>query len=437
MSRSPSSVRHTRAIQLDRRQRPTSAPLAEALEERLSDLAGPAVFSQLDLFRQMGLRARILTLPVMAAMLISLIWRQLGSVTEAVRVLGREGFLWQGPTSVSQQALSERFRTLPAVLFENVLREVLPEVCRRAEARQRPLDLAVERARAHFEAVVAFDGSTLDALMRKVGLLRGAEQAPLAGRMAALLDVGTRLPHQVWIEADPKAHDQRFWDRALDGLAPGTLVIFDRGLVNHTVFATLTDRKIGFITRLKKGTRFTVERVLHRSDTIRDQIVGLGSGKSECICPMRLVEVLHRGTWYSYLTNVLDPAVLSAKDVARLYRNRWRIEDAFKVVKRLLGLAYFASGSANAVHLQVWMTWVLYAVLMDLADEVAETLQEPLARISIEMVYRGLYHFAQAVHRGEADDPAIYLAENAKSLGILKRKRRPARPKGLTMAASP
>ena len=47
----------------------------------------------------------------MVAFVLSLIWRQVGSVSEAVRVLGEEGLLWVGPLTVSQQAMSERLRT--------------------------------------------------------------------------------------------------------------------------------------------------------------------------------------------------------------------------------------------------------------------------------------------------------------------------------------
>ena len=42
-----------------------------------------------------------------------------------------------------------------------------------------------------------------------------------------------------------------------------------------------------------------------------------------------------------------------------LYRQRWRIEDAYAIVKRLLGLAYFWCGAQNAVELQLWATWLL------------------------------------------------------------------------------
>ena len=105
--------------------------------------------------------------------------------------------------------------------------------------------------------------------------------------------------------------------------------------------------------------------------------------------------------------------MLSAEDVAALYRQRWRIEDAFALVKRLLGLAYFWVGSANGIKTHVWATGLLYAVLVDLTDEVAAHLGQPFAAVSLEMVYRGLYHFTQAFHAGTATDPVAYLAANA------------------------
>ena len=102
-----------------------------------------------------------------------------------------------------------------------------------------------------------------------------------------------------------------------------------------------------------------------------------------------------------------------------LYWQRWRIEDAYSIVKRLLGLAYFWSGAQNAVELRIWATWLLYVVLVDLTDAVAETLNQPFAVISIEMVYRSLYFFTQAHHHGRAEDVVTYLTANAKLLGPL------------------
>ena len=92
-------------------------------------------------------------------------------------------------------------------------------------------------------------------------------------------------------------------------------------------------------------------------------------------------------------------------------------------VKRLLGLSYLWTGGANGIQLQVWATWLLYAVLVDLSDAVTEERSLPLERISLEMVYRGLYFFMGAYQRGEATDPVTYLATQT-DLGIVKRRRK-------------
>jgi len=54
----------------------------------------------------------------------------------------------------------------------------------------------------------------------------------------------------------------------------------------------------------------------------------------------------------------------------------------------------------DGVKLQVWTTWLFYAVLIDLADAVADELAVPFDRISLEMLFRGLYHFHHAYSQG-------------------------------------
>ena len=72
-------------------------------------------------FYDLGLRQRTLTLPVVLALVLSMIWRQIGSVHSAVLLLEREGFLWTGPVRASHQALNQWLRSLPAGLFRQVL----------------------------------------------------------------------------------------------------------------------------------------------------------------------------------------------------------------------------------------------------------------------------------------------------------------------------
>jgi hypothetical protein len=419
-----SSVRHTRAIQRDRSKRPLAAPPDAQISQRLTEIIQPATLAQVTHYHDLGLRERTLNLPVMVALVLSMIWRQISGVNELVRLLRAEGLLWATPQGISQQAVSERLRTLPAELFLRLLLVILPQLQERWQARQRPVPPEIAWAQRHYRQVLIQDGSTLDALLRKVGLLREADTPPLAGRMTALLDLASRLPCQVWYEEDAQAHDQRCWPQLLAALAAGSLVIFDLGYTNFKVFAQLTAAQVTWLTRAKSNLAYEVERDLQRCAAVHEALVWIGPSDARQL--VRLISVLYHGTWYRYLTNELDRERLPAPYAVALYWQRWRIEDAYALVKRLLGLAYFWVGAQNGVALQLWATWLLYAILVDLTDAVAEALNRPLAAISLEMVYRSLYFFTQAYHRGEATDPVAYLAQNADWLGILKRPRPPS-----------
>jgi hypothetical protein len=423
-TKTSSSVRHTRAVQRDRSKRPLAAPPDERISERLTEIVHPATLAQVAYYHDLGLRERVLTLPVMVALVLSMIWRQIEGVSQLVRLLRDEGLLWATTQQVSQQAVSERLRTLPADLFLRLLLAILPQLQARWQVRQRPVPPEIAWAQQQYRHVLVHDGSTLDALLRKVGLLRETEHQPLAGRMTALLDLASRLPRHVWYEEDAQAHDQRFWPQILAQLQAGSLLIFDLGYTNFVIFAHLTAAQVTWLTRAKSNLAYDVERYLQRTAAVHDALVWIGQGHERQV--VRLIPVLYHGTWYRYLTNELDSDRLPAPYTVALYWQRWRIEDAYAIVKRLLGLAYFWVGSQNGVTLQLWATWLLYAILIDLTDAVAEALNQPFAAISLEMVYRNLYFFTQAYHQGEASDPVAYLAQNADWLGILKRQRQRA-----------
>jgi hypothetical protein len=78
----PSSVRHTRAIQRDRSKRPPAAPPDDQVTECLTELIRPATFSTVAFYYDLGLRQRLLTLPIMVALVLTMIWRQVGSVRQ-------------------------------------------------------------------------------------------------------------------------------------------------------------------------------------------------------------------------------------------------------------------------------------------------------------------------------------------------------------------
>jgi len=410
------------------RRRNVPGPDNEAIEAQLTELLTPAINSQQAYYRQLGLRSRILTLPLMVAAVLTMMWRQVPSVHELSRMLAREDLLWCQRVQVRQQSLSERFLVFPAELFERVLKELLPTLVERWQRRQkRVVPPAISAARQHFDQIWAVDGSTLEALFRKLKALEAVPVGQLAGKICTVLDLSTRLPVEVWFSERARAYDTNFIPELLAFVPKKTLLILDRGFYDFKFFAALVQQGAAFITRLKSNAKIEVVKVLTQTDTVKDLIIVLGSGQNDTPrITVRLVEIRFGRVWYRYITSVLDPAILPPFVVADLYRRRWRIEEAFNTIKRLLNLAYLWTGSVNGIQLQVWATWLFYAILVDLGDAVADEVGVPFDRISLEMLYRGLYHFTNAYDKGLATDPVIYFAapEN-QDLGVIKRLRKP------------
>ncbi len=124
---------------------------------------------------------------------------------------------------------------------------------------------------------------------------------------------------------------------------------------------------------------------------------------------------------------MLDPEVLPPFVVADLYYRRWRMEEAFATVKRLLGLSYVWTGSIHGIKLQIWAAWLFFAVLVDLGDAVADELGLPFERIALAMLYQGLYHFGVARQKGIASEPvSCSAAVENQDLGIVKKLRNPS-----------
>jgi hypothetical protein len=400
----------------------------EAIANQLDALLTPAITAQQAYYRHLGLRDCILNLSLMVAAVLTLLWREVAGVHELTRLLARENLLWCRATKVTQQALSQRFLTFPAELFERVFKELIPRLQTRwSQREQRPLPDSMRFALKQFKQIWVADGSTLEALFRKLKSLEEVKTGQLAGKICTVIDVITRFPVEVWFHTNPKASETNFEADLLKLVTAKTLLLLDRGFYHFQFFAELIAKEVHFITRLKAKAVFAVEQVFTNQHSVRDRKIRLGTGRNGTpILTLRLVEIRCGKSWYAYLTSVLDPAILPPYVVADLYRRRWRIEEAFNIVKRLLALSYLWTGSINGVKLQVWATWLFYAVLVDLGDAIAQELALPFDRISLEMVYRGLYHFSVAYNNGQATNPVKYFtAQENQDLGIVKTLRKP------------
>lgn len=252
------------------------APADAEIDQRLRELVQPAIWAEVDVYRQVGLRNRLLTLPVMVALVLTLLWRRVPGVWTLVRMLQREQLLWAPPTVVSQPARSERLLTFPAELFERILMRVLAALPARVAPRTRPLPAGVAPRAARFQGISAVDGTTLEALFRKLHTLREAPTAPLGGHLGVLVDGITHLPVKRWFVDDSARNDKAFLPDILAWLRPNQFLVFDLGSVAFSFFAALTERSCWFVTRVREKTRYAGDQVRVNRPAVRDQIIRLG-----------------------------------------------------------------------------------------------------------------------------------------------------------------
>ncbi|WP_416674255.1 IS4 family transposase [Egbenema bharatensis] len=411
----------------DLRRRPQfPSPPIEDVERQLQQWLTPATFKPKVGERNTDgkrLRNRILTLPVMVAVVLSLVYRQINGLGELLRVLQLEGLLWVEPLLVSHPALDKRFRKLPVALFSQLLTQVQVHLVERPTGTV--LSESWQALQGRFPVIWIADGTTLEELRRQLKALREKPQTVLAGKLMMVVELFSHRPVAMHYDENAKANDKTFGNWLLSTLPEGGLLVVDLGFFAFPWFDQFTDTRRYFLTRQREKTAYTGQRVLIQGKRYRDEIIDMGQYRSNpCRHPVRMVSVLWGTTWYRYLTNVLDPEHLSAQHVCDLYRRRWRIEDAFCITKRLLGLAYVWVGDTNGIQLQIVATWIFYAVLNDLCAQVAVALRQPLERISVEMVFRGLYHYSRARLRDDATELIPFYQQHQKLLGLVKLRRK-------------
>ena len=156
-----------------------------------------------------------------------------------------------------------------------------------------------------------------------------------------------------------KTHEMQ-WARALT-LNPGACIVFDRGYNDYSWYQTLTNRKITFVTRLKRNAviehlgKWRNSKVSDVESDKRIRLKGMDSS-------LRLVTYRDPETdkVYHFLTNSFR---LEASTIAALYKERWQIELFFKWIKQNLKVKTFLGTSKNALLTQLWIALCVYLLL--------------------------------------------------------------------------
>lgn len=183
-------------------------------------------------------------------------------------------------------------------------------------------------------------------------------------KLHLLLDHAGYLPQFVNI-THGKIHEVNILKKL--SFESGTIIAFDRGLIDYAHMGKWTKQGVYFVTRLKKNADYKViksKNVPKNRNILKDQIIRLEGFYSKQKCPyyLRIVEVWveDKNESIVILTNNLE---LGATTIAAIYKERWQIELFFKAIKQNLRIKTFVGTSFNAVMIQIWTALIAILIL--------------------------------------------------------------------------
>ena len=180
-------------------------------------------------------------------------------------------------------------------------------------------------------------------------------------KVNTLLDHGGYIPAFVTI-AEGKKHESRMVKSL--SLPKGSIVTFDKGYINYAWFCLLCAKGLFFVTRLKENAVYTlIERrpVNRKTGVTSDHIIEVAHSRGQALRLRRIgYKDADTGKHYEFLTNHFR---LSARTIADIYKERWKIELFFREIKQNLRIKSFVGTSENAVFIQLYTALTVYLLL--------------------------------------------------------------------------
>jgi hypothetical protein len=390
-----------------------SSPASGSLALQVEDFLAQQVES-LQLDERSGPGApRVLPACLLWTGLVVCLLRGFGKQSALWRLLSEHG-LWKYPLiPVTDDAVRVRLARDGLAPMERLLAQVTALLASRIAP-------FVETGLAPFACeVVALDAFALDTIARLLPPLRGlpaGDPALVAGKVAALF----ALRRQQWrtvASREQTLQNEKVAARSmLKGLAAGALLLADLGYFGFQWFDDLTDQGYFWLSRLRSKTSYTVIHTFyHHGDTL-DCLIWLGAYRADrAKHAVRLIQFRANGHLYRYITNVLDPALLTPADAARLYARRWDIEMAVNAVKSQLGLHLIWSAQPILIQQQVWAVLLIFQIFSAFRLEVAGQAEVDLFEVSLPLLIEYFPRYAYA-----GTDPIPVFVEHGRKLGFIR-----------------
>jgi hypothetical protein len=177
-----------------------------------------------------------------------------------------------------------------------------------------------------------------------------------------------------WRLGPGTAAEQEHLRHLLSTLAPEALIVCDAAYMGYDLVRTIVATRRSFLFRMSsKVSLYTLDEATLKDWTEGPVLYWPEYAQRKGIAPLycRLIRVPAKGkakhdVWL--LTDVLDPARLSAATAAKFYRWRWRNEGVFRIYKRVINKVKLSSRTVGLVHREAELSLLATQLLLAHAD---------------------------------------------------------------------
>ncbi len=212
--------------------------------------------------------------------------------------------------------------------------------------------------------VYAFDSTTIDLCLTLFPWAK-FRKTKAAVKAHTLLDLRGSIPTWIYI-TDGSVADVNVLDELF--IEAGAHYIMDRGYVDYDRLYHIHISKGFFITRAKDNFAFRrlYSAPVDKSTGIKcDQIIVLTGYYAKKDYPEKMRRIKYHdvetANTFVFITNNF---VLDAIVIAKLYKERWKVELFFKWIKQHLRIKSFYGTTQNAVFTQIWIAISVYALVL-------------------------------------------------------------------------
>jgi IS4 transposase len=220
------------------------------------------------------------------------------------------------------------------------------------------------------------DGNHLPASEKRLKPLRGFRGAALPGHSLVVYEPEVGLVMDLVPCEDAHQQERTLFSALADSAGPGELWLADRNFCTSSILLSLAQKQAAFLIRehgahpCPKEVSPMKRRGRVETGVVFEQTVEVEDGQGRRLALRRIELQLDAPTEdgetrIRLLTN-LSKAHLDARDVARLYRRRWTVENLFQRLESVLHSEVHSLGHPRAALLAFGVAVMAYNVLATL-----------------------------------------------------------------------